>query len=187
MIVSCLFSSTFVLAESYDSDVVISMQINNPIMEVNGQKSEIDTGNNTTPVISNGRTLVPIRAIIEAFNGNVYWDGNTQTVTLKIADNCIILKIGAMYHCVCNYIPKAALHFDMGDLCALIAPRPIVVVCGSEDKIFPLHGVKETFDTIQKIYKKAGAQDNCSLVIGEGGHRFYANPSWDILRKYNIL
>ena len=64
-------------------------------MEVNGQKSEIDTGNNTTPVISNGRTLVPIRAIIEAFNGNVYWDGNTQTVTLKIADDCIVLKINS--------------------------------------------------------------------------------------------
>ena len=95
MIVSWLFSSTFVLAESYDSDVVISMQINNPIMEVNGQKSEIDIGNNTTPVISNGRTLVPIRAIIEAFNGNVYWDGNTQTVTLKIADDCIVLKINS--------------------------------------------------------------------------------------------
>ena len=95
MIVSCLFSSTFVFADGYDSDVVVSMQINNPIMEINGQKSEIDTGNNTTPVISNGRTLVPIRAIIEAFNGNVYWDGSTQTVTLKIADDCIILKINS--------------------------------------------------------------------------------------------
>ena len=96
-------------------------------------------------------------------------------------------SIGAMYHCVCNYIPNAALHFDMGDLSALIAPRPIVVVCGSKDKIFPIHGVKETYNIIQKIYKKAGAIDNCSLVIGEGGHRFYANSSWDVLRKYDIL
>ncbi len=91
----CLFSSTFVAAAGYDADVVVSMQINNPIMEVNGQKSEIDIGNNTAPVIINGRTLVPIRAIIETFNGNVYWDEATQAVTLKMGQDSILLQINS--------------------------------------------------------------------------------------------
>lgn len=96
-------------------------------------------------------------------------------------------SIAAMYHCACNYIPNAAKYFDMGDLAALIAPRPFIIVCGRDDKIFPLHGVRETFETVTEIYKKAGAESNCRLVIGEGGHRFYANPSWDVFRSFEII
>ena len=96
-------------------------------------------------------------------------------------------SIGAMYHCACNYIPHAAQYFDMGDLAALIAPRPFIIVCGRDDKIFPLHGVKKTFDVVSKIYAKAGAPDNCKMIIGEGGHRFYKDPSWDVFRSFKIL
>ncbi len=77
----------------YESDIVVSMQINNPIMRINGQETEIDKGRNTTPIISNSRTLVPIRAIIEAFGGSVDWNGVTQTVTLKVDDDTIKLSI----------------------------------------------------------------------------------------------
>lgn len=35
------------------------------------------------PIIQNGRTLVPVRAIFEAIGATVYWDGDTRTVTAK--------------------------------------------------------------------------------------------------------
>jgi hypothetical protein len=35
--------------------------------------------------------------------------------------------------------------------------------------------VEETFETIGRIYRATGAPDRCRLVIGEGGHRFYAD------------
>lgn len=95
-------------------------------------------------------------------------------------------SIGAMHHCTCNYIPGIAKYFDMGDLASLIAPRPFIIVCGKDDPIFPLHGVRETFETVKKIYKKAGAPENCSLVIGDGGHRFYAKPGWEAFNKYSF-
>lgn len=76
-------------------DVIVSMQINDPIMEVNGVDAEIDVGRGTSPVVTNGRTLVPIRAIIEAFGGVVGWDGNTQTVTLTMEDDEIKLVINS--------------------------------------------------------------------------------------------
>lgn len=96
-------------------------------------------------------------------------------------------SIGAMYHCACNYIPNIAKYFDMGDLSVLIAPRPYIVVAGKEDPIFPIDGVNETFDIIKRIYKKAGAEDNCKLVVGPEGHRFYASPSWDVFRSFNAI
>lgn len=48
-------------------------------MTVNGTEQNIDD-NGTTPEIRSERTLVPIRAIIEAMGGTVAWEQETQTV-----------------------------------------------------------------------------------------------------------
>ncbi len=93
VIFSVLLPGCVYTQNTYDSDIVVCMQINNPIMRVNGQKTEIDKGRNTTPIINNSRTLVPIRAIIESFGGGVDWNADTQTVTLKFDDDTIKLSI----------------------------------------------------------------------------------------------
>lgn len=87
-------------------------------------------------------------------------------------------SLASIDHCACNYVPGILNHFEMGDLAVLIAPRPLVVVAGRKDPIFPLEGVRETFATIQAIYDRCGAGDRCRLVIGEGGHRFYPEQGW---------
>ena len=92
-------------------------------------------------------------------------------------------SIGAMEHCTCNYIPGIARYVDMGDLALMIAPRKLVVVAGKEDPIFPAKGVQESYDTIEKIYAAAGAPENCTLIWGEGGHRFYAKQGWAVFDK----
>ena len=51
--------------ENSGTNLTLSMEIGNPVMTVNGTQSEIDPGRGTAPVIQNGRTLVPIRAIVE--------------------------------------------------------------------------------------------------------------------------
>jgi dipeptidyl aminopeptidase/acylaminoacyl peptidase len=91
-------------------------------------------------------------------------------------------SIGRIDHCEDNYIPRALRYFEMGDLACLIAPRPLVVVAGRDDPIFPIAGVEEAFDTIRQIYAAAGAPDHCRLVIGDGGHRFYAAQAWRAFR-----
>lgn len=88
-----IFACTSVTFADNLSDVVVSMQLNHPIMEVNGVETEIDTGRGTTPVAINGRTLVPIRAIIEAFGGVVGWDAGTKSVLLTMEDDTIKLGI----------------------------------------------------------------------------------------------
>ena len=92
-------------------------------------------------------------------------------------------SIAAMKHCVCNFVPNIANYFDMGDLAGLIAPRKLVVVNGKEDDIFPEPGVIESFDIIKKMYAAAGVPDNCALVTGNGGHRFYADDAWPVMHK----
>lgn len=92
-------------------------------------------------------------------------------------------SIGTLDHCPDNYLPGALLHFDMPDLAGLIAPRPCVVVCGREDPIFPFAAVEAGYRTIAAIYAQAGAERSCRLVVGEGGHRFYAAQGWTALRE----
>ncbi len=70
--------------------VTIILQIDSSQMKVNGEAQELDC----EPVIVNDRTLVPIRAIIEAMGGTVLWEQETKTATLNYKDDEIKLTIG---------------------------------------------------------------------------------------------
>ena len=87
-----------------------------------------------------------------------------------------------IHHCTCNYVPRIARYFDMGDLAAMIAPKKLVVVCGRRDDIFPIAGVQEVYDVIQGLYAAFGAPENCALVVGDDGHRFYADKAWPVMK-----
>ena len=73
---------------------------------------------------------------------------------------------------------------EMGDILGLFAPRPVVVVAGCADEIFPLQATQREFRRLKKIYTAAGAPRNCKLAIGNGGHRFYAEPGWKVMEKF---
>lgn len=45
------------------------------------------------PIIVNGRTLVPMRAVFEALGADVDWDGGTKTVTAKKGDLTVVVQI----------------------------------------------------------------------------------------------
>jgi hypothetical protein len=48
-----------------------------------------------SPVIQSDRTMVPFRALAEALNTNVTWDGTTQTVKAEGSGTSISLRIGS--------------------------------------------------------------------------------------------
>ncbi len=51
-------------------------------------------GFDQAPIIQNGRTLVPLRAIFEALGATVDWDNSTRTVTSTKNGTTITMKIG---------------------------------------------------------------------------------------------
>ncbi|MGI6173729.1 MAG: alpha/beta hydrolase family protein [Christensenellales bacterium] len=87
-------------------------------------------------------------------------------------------SIIAIRHCACNYVPSVMRWYDMGDLCGLIAPRPLVIVSGTDDEIFPIDSAKREFAAAEALYRASGAADRLSHAIGRGGHRFYAEAAW---------
>lgn len=48
----------------------------------------------TVPVVENGRTLVPIRAVSDALGAEVTWDQETQQVGLKKGEKAVVMTIG---------------------------------------------------------------------------------------------
>ena len=90
-------------------------------------------------------------------------------------------SIGKEFHCPCNYLPGAGKYFDMGELACLIYPRPIVVVSGDKDPIFPIEGAKRTVRIMKAIY--GDKQNNVYHFVGNGGHRFYAK-AWEEFDNY---
>lgn len=92
-------------------------------------------------------------------------------------------SIGAMHHCSCNYVPRLGLYFDMGDLIAMACPKYYVQINGAEDKIFPIAGAKECFSQGKRAYDAMGCADKLTHVIGEEGHRFYADKAWRVVHR----
>lgn len=90
-------------------------------------------------------------------------------------------SIMAMRHCICNYVPGLLKVAEMSDIMGLFAPKPLVLVAGLEDQIFPIEGARQEFEKLQAIYRAAGAPDRCHLVVGAGGHRFYADDAWPVM------
>ena len=72
----------------------ILMQIDNPMMDVNGTRIEVDPGRGTAPVLRQDRTVLPIRAVTEAMSGTVDWDGSELKATLQANGKNVEMWIG---------------------------------------------------------------------------------------------
>jgi hypothetical protein len=70
--------------------IILLLRIGDPNFSVNGVSNTLDS----PPIIKNGRTLLPIRPVIEALGGSVSWDPTEKKVTVSLGSNTIELWIG---------------------------------------------------------------------------------------------
>jgi len=74
----------------YIKPTIIILQIGKSNFTVNGVSNTLDS----PPIIKNNRTLLPIRAIIEALGGTVGWEATERKVTVTLGSKTIELWIG---------------------------------------------------------------------------------------------
>lgn len=72
--------------------VDMTLTIGSPMLTINGDRTFIDSLG-TTPIIRDGRTLLPVRAVIEGMGGTVEWDGGTRMVTLWVDGHSLRLTL----------------------------------------------------------------------------------------------
>lgn len=75
--------------------ITVVLYLNNPIMTVSNGSTTKTVTLEAAPYAPNGTTLVPVRAITEAFGSTVDWDGTTQEVLITKDNTTIKLKIGS--------------------------------------------------------------------------------------------
>ena len=93
-------------------------------------------------------------------------------------------SIGSIHHCDCNYVPGILRLGEMYDIAGLIYPRPFQAIAGESDNIFPITSVKYAFAELKKLYLIGGAEEDCKLYIGNGGHRYYKDGAWPFIAHY---
>ena len=74
--------------------MTIVLLIGQTTMTVDGKKVAIDPSGKVAPVIQNGRTLLPVRVLIETLGGTVGWDAVARKATVKMGNSMVQLWIG---------------------------------------------------------------------------------------------
>lgn len=72
----------------------IVLRVGDEYMTVDGVNKEIDPGRGTAPIIADGRTLVPMRAVIEEMGGEIAWSEAAKMAQIKCGKTEIVLTIG---------------------------------------------------------------------------------------------
>jgi dienelactone hydrolase len=94
----------------------------------------------------------------------------------------VIDTIGFSFH-----INGLYRYLDFPDFAALIAPRALMVINGSQDQLFAPDGVKAAFDKIARCYAKAGAPDRQRCRLFDAPHQFNREmqaEAWDWLKRW---
>ncbi len=125
--------------------------------------------------------------------------GGQQTVWFAALDDRVGAAITSGYfygfresflelpqNCACNFVPHLFETADMGELGALIAPRPFFVESGEKDPLSGKSGVenvKSQLDVTRKAYELFGARDRVVHSVHGGGHQWVGAGMGEFLRE----
>jgi len=71
-----------------------------------------------------------------------------------------------------HYVPGLYQEMDLPDVASLACPRPLLVIQGSQDRLFPLDGVERALSKLSAVYQKAGVPDHYTGRIYDAPHQF---------------
>lgn len=94
-------------------------------------------------------------------------------------------SIMSLSHCECNYVPNLFNHFqEIWEIGALIAPRPLLIIHGKKDKIFPVKYTKKSFEILKKYYSlHRGVPGLLELRLHSGAHRYDHGGVFNFIEK----
>lgn len=100
----------------------------------------------------------------------------------------LVDETGKLNHCECNTIPGLLQFGEVWDIAGLIAPRPFLVVSGTEDLARRAHdpSVVRAVTELKRIYGLAGSPQNFEQAIGIGGHKFFNELQWPFVTDHLV-
>ena len=83
--------SAGICGSAYAAETTLEMRINSTEARLNGVEITLDM----PPVIVDGRTLVPVREVVEMMGGMAEWDAETKTAVLTTDKHRIELTVNS--------------------------------------------------------------------------------------------
>jgi len=74
-------------------------------------------------------------------------------------------------HCICNHVPGLLAETDEPEICALIAPRPSLYLCVTQD--WTRHFPHEEFPEIAEVYSLYGARERVHIQQWDWPHDYH--------------
>lgn len=93
-------------------------------------------------------------------------------------------SIYSIYHCLCNCVPDIMEWGEMRDVGALIAPRPLLVISGERDEIFPIAATRQAYAELEQVYALLGAGENLEDDFFDGPHAWSNRKTLAFLAKH---
>jgi dienelactone hydrolase len=75
-------------------------------------------------------------------------------------------------HNYAAYVPGLLRFGEVGDVLALAAPRPFLVLAGNADRIFPFDGIVASVERARERYRALDAEERLGFVPVDAGHAF---------------
>ncbi|MBA4365762.1 MAG: hypothetical protein C0398_07200 [Coprothermobacter sp.] len=104
IIMSCAWAPSLRSADAVSVKTIV-LRVGDPIMQVDAVRTFIDS-TGAVPVIIQERTMLPVRAIVEALGGTVSWDAARRAVGVVLGTKTLELMIAKSFATV-NGIPVA--------------------------------------------------------------------------------
>ena len=82
-------------------------------------------------------------------------------------------------HCDCMWWINT-YRWDLADVGALIAPRPLLIASADKDGIFTIESIRQVHRQVSRIYRKLGASEHLRLVETPGGHSYHERSRTEI-------
>lgn len=125
--------------------------------------------------------------------------GGLQTLWLSALEDRISCAIISGYfhsfkdailrtnHCGCNFVPHLWENVDIGDMGAIIAPKPLLIESGNQDPLNGERGIKDVYEQVEitrAAYRLCRVEDNLHHHVFSGGHLWNGDKSIKFLEKY---
>jgi dienelactone hydrolase len=125
--------------------------------------------------------------------------GGLQTLWLAAMDDRVKCSVISGYfhgfrdtllktnQCGCNFVPNLWKYVDIGDIGALIAPRPLLIESGSKDGLNGERGivdVKEQLEITETAYRLCNKESVLYHHIFDGGHIWNGEKTYDFVNEW---
>ncbi len=93
-------------------------------------------------------------------------------------------SIYSIHHCICNCVPDMMSWGDMRDIAALFAPKPMLVISGTKDPIFPIAATRRAYRDLQEVYDQLGAAGALDRDFFDGPHAWSHRKTIPFLKEH---